>query len=156
MQTTLTPTERAIIKRIAAARRLSNRRNGVANGRIGPQDDDTTDLEGIAAEMAFCKLCNLYPDLNVSPRSGGHDCVGKNGARIDVKATTYDSGQLLACISKDITDADVYVLMVGRFPGPYRLAGWATADELLAVDNVTDLGHGPTYAMPQEKLRRVK
>ena len=52
-------------------------------------------------------------------------------------------------------DSDVYVLLVGEMP-TYRIAGYAMAEELINPATLTDLGYGPVYALPQDKLRRFK
>lgn len=152
MDVNLNAAEQQIAKFLAKQRHQENRRNGVENNRIGPQSDWETDLNGIGAELAFAKLLNVYPDMSIGVRRGGSDCRSARGNRIDVKATQYQSGRLLAVKGKRPSDADIYVLMVGRFP-TYRWAGWATAQELIREDNITDLGHGPTYALSQSELR---
>jgi len=107
----------------------------------------------VGAEIAFCKLYNIYPDLTITHRSGGYDCITCSGAKVDVKATIYFSGKLLAVINKHKSDADIYVLMVGKFP-TYTWVGWAKAGDLLSDENIIDLGYGPTYALSQDKLNK--
>ena len=46
---------------------------------------------------------------------------------------------------------DYYALVTGKMP-KYRIVGWASAAELIDKKNLTDLGHGPTYALEQDKL----
>ena len=138
-------------QRLAQLRYQSNREAGVDNGRIGPQSDWQTDLDGIGAELAFCQLTNLWPDLSIKPRKGGADCRSHRGKTIDVKTTRHSGGRLLATTDKQLEDADIYVLMVGSFP-TYTWIGWATAEELLNRKNITDLGYGPTYALEQSAL----
>lgn len=155
MKITLTDSEQRIVRWLAEQRRSSNRRSGVANGRVGPQDDGYTDLNGVGAEFAFAKARNLWPDMTIGPRHGGPDCLAHNGAKIDVKCTKYANGQLLAVAGKSAYDADYYVLLVGEFPA-YTLIGWAAASELITPERLTDLGHGPTYAMPQSELHALE
>ena len=69
---------------------------------------------------------------------------------VDVKATRYKNGRLLAVLWKE--KKDVYGLMTGTFP-TYEFRGLADGDDLLSADNIVDLGHGPTYALAQEALR---
>lgn len=140
-----------VARLLAEQRHATNRQAQVTNRRIGPQSDAETDLNGIGGELAFCLLANCCPDLSVSPRRGGWDCTTQRGSRVDVKTSRYEDAQLVATIGKRLTDADVYVLMVGTFP-VYRLAGWCTAAQLLRTENVTDLGYGPTYALSQAQL----
>ena len=147
---TLSEVEQAIARHIGKLRQKANRAKGVQNNRIGPQSDDDTDVEGFAAELASCKLFNVYPDFSIEPRSGGKD-FEHMGVRFDTKETSYPFGQLLATMGKRVGDVDVYVLMIGKLP-TYRFAGCAKASELLLPERITDLGHGDTYALPQSDL----
>jgi len=143
--------EMAVAQSVAAMRNGINRATNVANSRVGPQSDYQTDLDGLVAEIAWAKWKNCYPDLTVSPRSGGADAiVGRY--RVDVKATRKERGRLLARPSKEIGDADIYVLAVVD-QNRVTFRGWAFANELIHAQNLTDLGHGPTYALEQERLR---
>jgi hypothetical protein len=150
---TLDATEVVVAQVLATMRYNVARMAGVTNARIGSQDDYQTDLEGMAAEIAFCKAFNYFPDLTVGPRKGGWDAKGRAGETIDIKVTKYNSGKLLATLKKKPEDAQYYVLLVGECP-TYRLAGYATAEELLKPENITDLGHGKGYALTQDKLNQ--
>lgn len=141
-----------VARMLSEQRYATNRGMGVTNGRIGKQSDEDTDLNGIGGELAFCLAANCCPDLSVSPRRGGADCVTPDGVRWDVKTSSHENARLIATLSKRLQDADAYVLIVGTFP-LYRVAGWAWASELLTPGNITDLGYGRTYALAQDKLR---
>jgi hypothetical protein len=152
----LGPAERRLAEYLAKARHAANRRSGVRDARVGPQSSAETDLEGIAAELAFCKLFNAYPDLGEDARPPFDARLPLDGVylRVDVKATRYRSGRLLAVPGK-ATKAerpDAYALVVGAFPGPYEFRGFLAADELLRPTRLTDLGHGPTYSAAQAEL----
>lgn len=153
-RTTLSPGERAVAQMVASMRYVCSRAAGVFNAKMGSQPDWKTDLEGFAAEMAFGKMYNLYPDFSAAPRKGGWDFTSRAGARIDVKVTHHDDGKLLATLKKRIDDADVYVLLIGKFP-TYEAIGYATAEELLRDENIGDLGHGPGYILTQKKLKKL-
>lgn len=152
---TLNEAEIRLARWLAKKRYSNSRKEEIKNNKIGPQSDEFTDLNGIGAEIAFCKLINVYPDTSISPRGGGCDCISCKGKRIDVKATKYENGKLLAARDKKDADTDVYVLMVGEFPA-YQLKGWAFSSELIDKDNIIDLGYGPTYALEQDALHKVK
>jgi hypothetical protein len=128
---TLNPAEQAFCRYLAERRHASNRSAGVRDGKIGPQGAAQTDLDGIAAEIAVARLLNLYPDTSISPRHGGAELVSRLGHTLDVKATRYAGGRLLAVAGK-------------------------SAGELLVPDNLVDLGHGLTYALPQERLHKME
>ena len=61
-----------------------------------------TDLEGIGAELIYCKVNNLYPDLetDIYPLPE-EDAITKQGLRVDVKSTKYPNGHLLAVLGKN-------------------------------------------------------
>lgn len=150
----LNDVEQRLAKYLAKRRYDMNRDNKIKNQRIGPQSDDETDLEGIGAELAFCRAFNVYPDLTLN-KHPEEDAILRNGMRVDCKATRYKNGHLLAVITKAHKPADLYVLVVGEFP-KYRIAGFATAEEIFQEQNIHDFGHGPTYAIPQNKLTSAK
>jgi hypothetical protein len=113
---------------------------------------------GFGAELAFCKMFNCYPDFDIRPRQGTADC-SRFGEAIDVKATTYARGRLLAVPRKEVLAADTYALMIVEWAyreddpdAVFRFAGFARAAELLAPERLTDLGHGPTFALDQSHL----
>lgn len=153
----LNEAERRLAIYVAKKRYSNNRAKGRHDGKIGPQSNWETDLEGIAAEIAFCKHMNVYPDLEVD--SDGElpdwDCAHPIMGRVDVKGTKYGHGRLLAVKSKSNHPADSYALMIGAFPS-YKYVGWAKAADLFKDQNITNLGHGEGYAMTQENLTREK
>ena len=151
---TLSASECAVAQMLASMRYMTARAAGQVNLKQGSQSPHITDLEGMAAELAFAKHFNVCPDMVIRPVSGGHDAVLK-GKTVDVKVTKHPEGQLLAHTKKRLTDSDVYVLLVGEMP-TYRIAGYAMADELINPANLTNLGYGPVYGLPQDKLRRFK
>jgi len=55
---------------------------------------EEADREGFGGEIAYCKLMNLYPDLESDLSSPDYDCISCNGEKIDVKTTKYREGHL--------------------------------------------------------------
>lgn len=155
MQTiTLDAGEMAVASVLAAMRHGINRGHQVKNSKVGPQSDYETDLDGLVAEIAFCRWKNICPDMTVKPRAGGADCI-VDGRKVDIKATRRKDGRLLAVVSKSVSDVELYVLAIVN-NNEVTFAGWASAKELLQPTNIIDLGHGPTYAMDQADLRPFK
>lgn len=148
---TLSEGEQRIARFLARERYTRAREQGIENRRIGPQSDEQTDLEGIGAELAYCKLKNLWPDLSYGHRPD-EDCVGHDGERIDVKATRWPNGRLIVAQWKRGKRPDKYALMIGEFP-TYRFAGEMEAEHVFMDGNLADLGHGEVYAIPQSRLR---
>lgn len=152
LMVTLNEVEQRLARFLATSRHMANRREGVPNERIGPQSDEETDLEGIAAEIAYCKIHNLYPDMQLEKREAA-DCYSFEHGSIDVKGTTRPNGHLLVRLQKVQKGAvDTYALMIGRFPS-YRFAGWEYAKNVLRDETIKDFGHGPTHAIHHTRLK---
>jgi len=132
-------------------RRESARANGVKDAQVGKQNPINIDVDGMLAELAFAKAFNLYPDMTVGPRSGGADFTLSNGKTIDVKATRYKTGKLLATKKKTQQPCDYYVLAVVSDIS-VTLCGMVTKEKLFNDSNLINLGHGEGYAVSQENL----
>ena len=156
MKVTLTEHEQRIARFLAKERYNVNRENNVQDAKKGEQSNEFVDLEGIAGEMAFCKIFNLYPDLEIkvtTQDTDAGDCI-LNGHKVDVKTTSYDTGRLICATWKN-DDVDLYALMVGTFPN-YEFRGMATSSYLKQEKNKTDLGRGVVYALRQKDLQFPK
>ena len=149
---TLNESEQKLSRFLAKMRHDQARAKGRTDKQIGPQSSEETDLEGIGAEIAFCKLFNIYPDTEIG-HTPDADCILRTGERVDVKATRHTNGHLLAVPWK--TDAvDLFALIIGTFP-TYRLAGFMTSAELLQPTRLKDFGHGKGYAARQDELLQL-
>lgn len=148
----LNDAEQRLAKYLATARHRNARKKGIVNHRIGPQSDELTDLEGIAGEIAFCKMMNLYPDLQIE-YVPNYDCVLPDGTRVDVKTTKYENGKLLSAPWKGDKKIDVFALMIGQMP-KYRYAGMMKAEDLFKESKKQNLGHGVVYAANQDELNK--
>lgn len=147
---TLNEVEQRLAQYVAKRRTQMNREKGTKNRKIGVQDCDTTELEGIGAEIFYNKVMNTYPDLSVT-QAPDEDCVSRAGLTVDVKGTKRPNGHLIASVWKKEKTTQVYALVIGTFP-TYRIAGHYYAEELFKDENLKDLGYGPVYGVPQEKL----
>lgn len=157
MRIELSPSELATCQTLGVMRHLSARGGNVVDRQKGDQSKSQIDIDGVIAEYAFARLANLCPDLTASPRKGGADLVTRTGRTVDVKSTRHANGKLLGDLKKrDGEEAcDLYVLMIVDDESA-TFAGWATHQELFRAENLTDLGHGQVYALPQERLREWK
>lgn len=159
MKIILDKSEQSVAKMLAHMRHGAARKTGKPNEKIGDQDDEFTDLNGIGGEMAFCKAANVYPDFTIvengeiTPVS---DC-SLFGGTWDIKTTVYPNGKLLLRPSKveSKRTCDYYVLVVGKMP-KYKIIGWASVGELARRVNLIDLGHGSTYALEQVDLHKCE
>ena len=151
---TLNKGEQEIAKKIAKERYESSRAAGVYNAKKGDQSNEFTDLEGISGEIAFCKMFNVYPDMDskvVTQLDDIGDCTYR-GYQVDVKTTSYENGKLICATWKN-DKVDMYALMVGTFP-TYSFRGFASAKTLKQQSNIVDLGKGKVYAIEQKQLNQ--
>ena len=150
MKITLDPGEMAVVHTIAVLRRSVNQAAGITDRRRDGRNPMVVEVLGAAAEMAFCKHFNVFPDLTVTPRAGGHDAI-LNGKTWDIKAVSSPDHRLLCSPEKSLGDADHYALAVVD-GAEVELVGWAPAPRLLHPSTVIDLGHGPVHALGRDSL----
>jgi len=141
---------------IGRLRALTSRFLGVHDAKIGPQSGIDGDIVGMMGEWAFAKWRNVFPLLDLNPRSGSYDGI-LDGFRYDIKATEYKTGRLI-CTLKENPDIDIYVLaIVDRKANTVYFPGFARKRDLRRDENITDLsGRGKGYALDQDKLTRFK
>ena len=147
----LSENEQRLAKFIARSRYENARNNNVKDLKMGSQSNEETDLEGFGAELAYCKLMNLFPDLGTGKSLPNFDCISRFGCTIDVKTTKRKSGHLLATLKKKNNPPDKYVLVVGEFPD-YKIVGEIASEDFLQDINIKDFGRGRGYALTQIEL----
>ena len=152
--------EQALCRFIAKRRYETARGAGVTNSKKGNQSNEDTDLEGVAAELAFAKSYQTYPsgvfDIGARSSNKGEDSDGDitiNGFTIDVKATKYETGRLIAAEWKDHSSIDYYALVVGKFP-KYEVKGLMSTRELITEERLKTLPNGTNkvYQATQDEL----
>tara|TARA_Y100000310_G_scaffold339234_1_gene431299 strand:+ start:4470 stop:4934 length:465 start_codon:yes stop_codon:yes gene_type:complete len=130
-----------------------NRAAGVVDRKKGDLDPTTMDIDGMAAEVAFCKFQNLYPDFSLNPQKLTYDCLTQDGNKVDIKQTHYLDGRLLVNTDKVKAETTHYVLVIGRVP-KFRMAGYVEKEEIFRDENLTDLHGRKVYAVEQERLKK--
>lgn len=148
----LNEAEQRLAKYVAQKRNKAARSLGIEDQKIGPQGSVDIDLDGMGAEIAFCKMTNTFPDL-ATGHTPDADVYTTAMGSIDVKTTRHKNGRLLARREKVTHAPDAYALMICEFP-KYVFAGWTTAPELLQECNLVDLGHGEGYGLTQSDLKK--
>jgi hypothetical protein len=156
----LNQAERKLAHFVAKNRSGNNRHFNLTNLKISPEDASTVDLEGICGEIAFCKLFNVYPDIDTDrePPHPLYDAIIPPippGIRIDVKTTKYENGKLLVDARKGSkTDGvDFYALMTGQFPGPYTFRGFIAKEHIIQPHRIGTIIKGyKTYMADQSEL----
>ena len=143
---------------VAKNRNSRNRSFNVSNLKISSADAATVDLEGVCGELAFCKLFNVYPDLDTDrePPHPLFDCV-VDGLRIDVKTTKWETGKLIVDARKGskTNGVDYYALMTGVFPGPYTFRGFIHRERLIVpsrLGSLTNYRSFKSYIADQSEL----
>ncbi|HIC51733.1 MAG TPA: hypothetical protein EYO96_03645 [Candidatus Marinimicrobia bacterium] len=150
----LSENEQRIAEWVGKKRTANARRKNLPDTKVGDQSFEETDLEGFAGELAFCKLMNIYPDLETGDNLPNYDCVDCNGVTYDVKTTPYLDGHLAATLKKKENPPDKYVLAVGKFPD-YDMIGEIGAEEFLQEGNIGTLGKGLCYKLTQAELNPI-
>ena len=148
--------EVVIARQIAALRDFVNA-NTVERRADGGALDGAVHLTGVIGELAFAKWANIWPDLSTYPRRGTPDFVIR-GVTWDVKATHHRNGALI-CPLHTTGDAQRYALAIVQATGcssyAIRFPGWATREELIRPERISDDPKYPTrcYAIEQKDLR---
>jgi len=152
-EVTLNAAEQKLAIYLAKSREAENRKRGNVRNKQKAPLPPNGDLEGVAGEIAFCRLMNVYPDTFTDrPVYPVGDAKTEIHGVVDVKTTPHKC--LIAKLDRtDREKPDTYALMIGTFP-TYRYAGYATADKLICQESIKDLGHGPTYVLTQDQLTR--
>jgi hypothetical protein len=154
MMVTLNAAEQKLAKFLAQSRYQNARKREIKDAKMGEQTNWETDLEGVAAEIAFCKLFNVYPDMETDlppDKLPDADAYTFAMGAVDVKATKRPNGRLLARKNKATKNIDTFVLMIGVFP-EYQFVGSASADKLLQDSTLRDLGRGEGHCLDQNDL----
>ena len=147
----LSDSELAVAKLLATARNEMNRTIGTTNDRrAGSKSDYLVNYEGICAELAFCRLMNVYPDL-VNGSYGAGDCKVKQYGVVDVKYSGLIRGDLLVPPKKQGRGIDTFALMVGEIPDMY-FVGTADQADVFRPDNTKMFERGLNHVVPQHEL----
>jgi len=166
MEVTLRGEELTFAYLIGRARRRRNEGVQVRDLKVGDADPWELDVEGMAAELAFCRAANVFPDTDTRPRADSPDCVLPSGLVVDVKGTSREDGNLIAPTTKHKNEhtADIAILVVGKFPFsedgkgwdkskniPYVIHGWAWNSDLLSRCTLRNL-RKPTHFIDRSDL----
>lgn len=145
----LNETEIRLAEYVAKKRIQHNRASGAVATVYGDRDPMFAELNYYGAELAFCKLFNLYPDINHVKRKG-QDCM-LAGKRVDIKWTHRHGGRLMAKVKGWDDPPDLFAMMIGTFPS-YTLAGFMKADDLLQPSRIDNSLAFPAYTATQKEL----
>jgi hypothetical protein len=146
--------EQKLARYLGPARLKYNREAG--HKRFTPQNShshEENEIDSVGAEIAFCKLFNVYPDLVIG-QTPLFDALLRTGQYVDIKQTRVENGHLIVMPHKAEHPADLYVLMVGKLPR-YRCAGYMRPEELFHDERIKNFGYGPMYAVKESELHQL-
>ena len=127
----------------------AKRTAGVADRAVHiPASGRETDILAAAAERLVAEALGRTVD-NADVGLCGDDCdLWFRGLKVNVKWTPREHGRLLSTMREQ--PCDLYVLVTGQSVEQMKIRGWARRSDL--ERGITDLGHGPTYALHQSEL----
>jgi len=120
--------------------------------------NNSNNLNAIGAEIGYCRLMNVYPNLWVwgdqdRPRGAVHDAVLPDGRTVNVKQSSRhgDEYDLIVPIH-NYSRPDIYALLVGEFP-EYYYRGYIEADKIIQEHMINKKLPVPAYAYPRRELK---
>jgi len=141
---------------IGSKRNSTNRKLDVNDNRYKRTDPLEIDQLGARAELVIHKLCNQYPEemFMFKPLSKDNKTdlgdIFIEGLGVDVKATKYKTGKLLANIGP-IPDISIFGLIIENNINEYDLKGFMTAHDLYDEKRIEVVGRR-VYAAHQKDL----
>ena len=153
MIVTLNNYEMLFCRDLACKRMLSNLSAGVTERKVGDGDPYEIGLDGVISEYAFCKARNIFFDCSVEPRSGGYDCVSKDGVRIDIKSVRQKNrGLTIPLKIKENVDIFVLAHITGNIVNYYA---YCRAEDIYKPENIKNIGYGDSYCLPLNALKQM-
>jgi hypothetical protein len=147
----LTVTELDICMYIGKMRYTITSQQGTERKQDITQNSLQMSIDGVITEYAVAKTLNLNFDFNCDFRKFGADLVTSDGRTIDVKSTYTAGGPLNAVKWSVEKPCDVFVL-TEIHPSHVRIVGWIGRGKFLRPENLTDVGRGEFYSVPQTLL----
>lgn len=148
---TLTSLEVRLVKQAAIERHKHDRQNGAKATLYHEGDAIKAEENSYGGEVAFCKIFNLYPDMDTAHFATFDVCL-PNGLTVDVKTTHRLGGRLI--VKPTGHHADLYALMIGELP-TYSFVGIAYAGDILQAHRLDRSLPFPAYAMNQAELQPI-
>lgn len=130
---------------------------GVETRKVDSHRNDLTiNIQGLAAEYAFCKLFKTKFDSSTSPRSHQNNTdtgdTVLNGLVVDVKQSKYVTARLMVPKHQNVPDnpIDIYALMVGSNKG-YVFKGFLAKDDIFKEERYDSKFNA--YIAKQDELK---
>lgn len=127
-------------------RRITSMQNGYDKNKHCEKSDWATDIDGAAAEMAFCKHRKLF--WSASNRSFKEpDVYDRENYEWHIRSTNHDSGHL---IIRRNDGPGWYVLAITKTP-EIRLIGWASE----TFSKQDEFWKEDSWWIPQDRLNKL-
>jgi len=158
----LNATELRVSKFIGTSRNTQNRGAGIYDAAVA--ETGKIDILGAEAELAFAKMCNIYPTdfmvLQPKSKAKGTDDgdLVVDGIVIDVKTTVHEKGMLLST-SKHTSGIDLFALIIKKGEDTFQLKGFMLASELAKKERYGRAGgklKRAAYVATQDELYDYK
>ena len=145
----LTVSEIRVAAQVGVARKLSSmEKNLNQNESYNYQKAWDYDINGAAAELAFCKWKGIHWSASVDNFTGAD--VGDD---IQIRNAQKDDGSL--AIKEHDQNDHVFVLLTGRIP-EFTLRGWIRGKDGKKPHWKSNINKGQdTWLVPQEALRKI-
>ena len=109
-------------------------------------------IDGVIGEYCVAKQLNLHFSLNTDLRvDWGADLFTHEGKTIDVKTTRLKGGNLVATLTSNKKNFDIYVLCVLE-PDGCEIVGWVSGNQFLTPEHIVRGNKGDYYKMSRDKL----
>ena len=109
-------------------------------------------IDGVIGEYCVAKQLNLHFSLNTDLRvDWGADLITHEGKTIDVKTTRLKGGNLVATLTSNKKNFDIYVLCVLE-PDGCEIVGWVSGNQFLTPEHIVRGNKGDYYKMSRDKL----
>lgn len=147
--------EQELVTLIAKKRFDSAMKNKLQDTRAGICDPYIADLEGFAAEFAFCKMANCFPDFEIGvhrAKNDKGDCT-YCGYSIDVKTSKNTEGNLIVKPWKK-GRVEAYAFFTGTFP-TYTFRGFYPSFLVFLESNLRDVFGTENYVIHQKKMMEL-
>lgn len=140
--------EMAMVSLVSGLRRGESKTNGRQdNHGFNGESAWDIEIEGCAAEMAYCKMRGQY--WNGSVCSFKEADAGKN---VQIRHTTLENGSLI--VREDDNEDHFYVLVTGRAP-VLKVCGWIRGSEAKQEQfRRAPNGREAAFFVPQKALRK--
>lgn len=142
-----------LVDYMARVRSEYSRKDGLIDMKVSSDTNLAIDTLGAGGELAYCRLMNVYPDLDPHTLNIA-DCVlhdgSAGGTLVDVKTTSNPEGKLYVAPWKR-GKVDLFVLMVAN-PPTFTYRGSLRSDDMIAPHRLKPCRNGEAYVAEQWEL----